>query len=48
MDLIVKNISLLFGENLDYIDNGYIIIKSGRIKRVGSGDYEGKDDGTDL
>lgn len=45
MDLIVKNISLLFGENLDYIDNGYIIIKSGRIKRVGSGDYEGKDDG---
>jgi cytosine/adenosine deaminase-related metal-dependent hydrolase len=46
MDLIVKNISLLFGENLDYIDNGYIIIKSGRIKRVGSGDYEGKDDGT--
>ena len=45
MDLIVKNISLFFGENLDYIDNGYIIIKSGRIKRVGSGDYEGKDDG---
>lgn len=45
MDLIVKNISLLFGQNLDYIDNGYIIIKSGRIKRVGSGDYEGKDDG---
>mgnify|MGYP001047790575 FL=1 len=45
MDLIVKNISLLFGENLDYIDNGYIIIKSGRIKRVGSGDYREKDDG---
>ncbi|HEY7226522.1 MAG TPA: amidohydrolase family protein [Nitrososphaeraceae archaeon] len=45
MDLILKNISLFFGENLDYIDNGYIIIKSGRIKRVGSGDYEGKDDG---
>jgi cytosine/adenosine deaminase-related metal-dependent hydrolase len=45
MDLIVKNISLLFGENLDYIDNGYIIIKSGRINRVGRGDYEGKDDG---
>ena len=45
MDLILKNISLLFGENLDYIDNGYIIIKSGKIKHIGSGYYEGKDDG---
>jgi len=41
MDLIVRNISLFFGENLDYIDKGYIIIKRGIIKRVGSGDYEG-------
>ena len=45
MDLILKNISLLFGGNLDYIDNGYIIIKSGKIKHIGSGYYEGKDDG---
>jgi cytosine/adenosine deaminase-related metal-dependent hydrolase len=45
MDLIIRNISLLFGENLDYIVNGYIIIKSGRIKRVGSGEYEGRYDG---
>jgi cytosine/adenosine deaminase-related metal-dependent hydrolase len=41
MDLIIRNISLFFGENLDYIDKGYIIIKRGIIKRVGSGDYEG-------
>jgi cytosine/adenosine deaminase-related metal-dependent hydrolase len=41
MDLIIRNISLFFGENLDYIDKGYIIINRGKIKRVGSGDYEG-------
>lgn len=41
MDLIIRNISLFFGENLDYIDKGYIVIKRGIIKRVGSGDYEG-------
>ena len=41
MDLIIRNISLFFGENLDYIDKGYIIINRGIIKRVGSGDYEG-------
>jgi cytosine/adenosine deaminase-related metal-dependent hydrolase len=45
MDLIIRNVSLFFGENLDYIVKGYIIIKSGRIKRVGSGDYEGRYDG---
>jgi len=45
MDLILNNISLLFGENLDYIDNGYIIIKNGKIKDIGSGDYKGKNDG---
>jgi cytosine/adenosine deaminase-related metal-dependent hydrolase len=45
MDLILNNISLLFGQNLDYIDNGYIIIKSGKIKNIGSGDYKGKNDG---
>ena len=41
MDLIIRNISLFFGENLDYIDKGHIIINRGKIKRVGSGDYEG-------
>ncbi len=41
MELIIKNISLFFGENLDYIDKGYIIIKNGIIENVGSGDYKG-------
>jgi cytosine/adenosine deaminase-related metal-dependent hydrolase len=41
MDLIIRNISLFFGENLDYIDKGYIVINRGIIKRVGRGDYEG-------
>jgi cytosine/adenosine deaminase-related metal-dependent hydrolase len=45
MDVIIRNISLFFGENLDYIDKGYIIIKRGIIKRVGTGDYEGGYDG---
>ena len=45
MDLILYNISLLFGENLDYLDNGYIIIKNGKIKDIGSGLYRGKNDG---
>lgn len=42
MDLILKNISLLAGENLDYIDNGYIVIKNGRIEKVGRGKYKSK------
>jgi len=41
MELNIKNISLFFGKNLEYIDKGYIIIKNGRIENVGSGDYKG-------
>ena len=41
MELTIKNISLFLGENLDYIDKGYIIIKNGRIENVGSGDNKG-------
>src|SRR5438093_13446352 len=41
MDVIIRNISLYFRENLDDIDKGHIIINRGKIKRVGSGDYEG-------
>lgn len=41
MELTIKNISLFFGENLEYIEKGYIIIKNGRIENVGSGDYKG-------
>lgn len=42
MDLILKNISLFAGENLEYIENGYIVIKNGRIEKVGTGKYTGK------
>lgn len=42
MGLILKNISLFAGENLEYIDNGYIVIKKGRIAKVGTGNYTGK------
>ena len=45
MDLIIRNISLFFGKNLDYIDKGYIVIENGRIKHVGGGDYNGRYDG---
>jgi hypothetical protein len=33
---------LFAGENLEYIDNGYIVIKNGRIEKVGTGKYTGK------
>ena len=42
MDLILKNISLFIGENLDYVDNGYIVIKNGKIEKVGTGKYKSK------
>lgn len=42
MDLILSNISLLAGENLDYIDNGYIVINNGRIEKVGIGKYKSR------
>jgi cytosine/adenosine deaminase-related metal-dependent hydrolase len=41
MELTIKNISLFLGENLEYIEKGYIIIKDGRIENVGRGDYKG-------
>jgi cytosine/adenosine deaminase-related metal-dependent hydrolase len=42
LDLILENISLFAGENLDYIDNGYIVIKNGIIEEVGTGKYKSK------
>lgn len=45
MHLMIRNISLLYGEDLEYIDKGYIIIKNGIIKHAGRGDYYGKYDG---
>jgi cytosine/adenosine deaminase-related metal-dependent hydrolase len=45
MALIFSNISLFIGENLEYIEKGYVVIKDGKIERVGVGDYEGRLDG---
>ncbi|TLX85167.1 MAG: cytosine deaminase, partial [Thaumarchaeota archaeon] len=45
MHLMIRNISLLYGEDLEYIDKGYIIIKNGIIKHAGRGDYYGKYNG---
>jgi len=42
LDLILKNISLFSGENLDYIDNGYMVIRNGKIEKVGTGKYKSK------
>jgi cytosine/adenosine deaminase-related metal-dependent hydrolase len=42
LDLVLKNISLFVGENLDYVDNGYIVIKNGKIEKVGRGEYKSK------
>jgi cytosine/adenosine deaminase-related metal-dependent hydrolase len=39
LDLVLNNISLFAGENLDYIENGYIVIKNGIIEKVGTGKY---------
>ena len=36
---------MLYGEDLEYIDKGYIIIKNGIIKHAGRGDYYGKYNG---
>ncbi|HSA73658.1 MAG TPA: amidohydrolase family protein [Nitrososphaeraceae archaeon] len=42
MALNIRNISLFIGENLEYIDNGYIVVKNGIIESVGTGDYKGR------
>jgi cytosine/adenosine deaminase-related metal-dependent hydrolase len=45
MALIFSNISLFIGENLEYIDKGYVVVEDGKIEGVGIGDYEGRSDG---
>ena len=45
MALTISNISLFIGENLEYIDKGYVVVKNGIIESVGTGDYKGKSDG---
>ena len=45
MALTISNISLFIGENLEYIDRGYLVVKNGIIESVGTGDYKGRSDG---
>jgi cytosine/adenosine deaminase-related metal-dependent hydrolase len=45
MALTISNISLFIGENLEYIDRGYLVVKNGIIESVGTGDYNGRFDG---
>jgi hypothetical protein len=42
MALTISNISLFIGENLEYIDRGYVVVKNGIIESVGTGDYKGR------
>ena len=39
--LVVKNVSLLLGGELDYIEKGYISIDGDKIKNAASGEYRG-------
>jgi len=45
MALIFSNISLFIGENLEYVDKGYVVVEDGKIESVGIGDYKGRSDG---
>jgi cytosine/adenosine deaminase-related metal-dependent hydrolase len=44
MALTISNISLFIGENLEYIDRGYVVVKNGIIESAGTGDYKGRSD----
>ncbi|HEY7733296.1 MAG TPA: amidohydrolase family protein [Nitrososphaera sp.] len=41
MPLIINEISLLLGQELEYVERGHLVIKDGRIKRAGAGSYRG-------
>jgi cytosine/adenosine deaminase-related metal-dependent hydrolase len=41
MSLAITDASLLLGRELDHVERGYIEIRSGKIKRAGSGSYKG-------
>ena len=41
MSLAITNASLLLGRELDYVEQGYIEIKSGKISSTSAGDYKG-------
>jgi cytosine/adenosine deaminase-related metal-dependent hydrolase len=41
MSLAITNASLLLGKELDYVEQGYIEIESGKISSASAGDYKG-------
>ena len=41
MSLAITNTSLLLGRELEYVEQGYIEIENGRIKRTAAGTYKG-------
>jgi len=41
MSLVITNVSLLSGVDLEYVDQGYIEIEDGKIKSTAAGEYKG-------
>ncbi|HYX71887.1 MAG TPA: amidohydrolase family protein, partial [Nitrososphaera sp.] len=41
MSLAITNTSLLLGRELEYVEQGYIEIENGRIRRTAAGTYKG-------
>jgi len=41
MSLIIKDASLLLGKELDYVENGSMVIENGKIKSAEAGSYSG-------
>lgn len=41
MSIAITNASLLFGRELDHIEQGYVEVENGRIKSAGTGRYNG-------
>jgi len=41
MPLIINDISLFLGQELEYVERGFLVIEDGRIKKAGAGSYRG-------
>jgi cytosine/adenosine deaminase-related metal-dependent hydrolase len=42
MSVIISDISLLLGRDLEYVERGHVVIENGRIKAAGKGPYAGR------
>jgi cytosine/adenosine deaminase-related metal-dependent hydrolase len=42
MPVIINDVSLLLGKELDYVERGHVVIEQGKIKAAGRGSYSGK------